>query len=224
MRYISPFNRLTLYGTKGQAEYIFRNGELIIGDTTTFNGTDVASMAAGYAIMPTATFKGATSNLFDLMAKVTTSTVFDDIEVKGMGYLDGGAIISETIAPIDAGWQSRLFFPAPIYTGTKAAIVGAWYQVLSGAVSYGGVIYKAGKFFKGANTNNITVPTAATYALGLPPELRQGCTASLDEQFKIKHLEWGDEPYSYFNWDSPSGFEPRNSLSTVAANFIGYSR
>lgn len=223
MRYISPYHRLTLYDNKGNAIYIFRNGELVIGDSTTFNGADLTSLDADYAMVDAHSVHGVTTNLMFVKGELTTSD-WTDIEKSGMGYLDGGAIISETVTPIESGWQGRLFFPAPVYDGTEAAIDGAWYKVISGKVAYKGVTYKAGKVFKGVDTTNITIVDAGTYSLELPPELRQGCTASLDEQFKIKHLEWGDEPLSYFNWDTPSGYEPRNSLLTSDAGFIGYSR
>jgi len=231
MRYISPFHRLTLYTTKGSVAYIFKNGELVVGDTTTTNGTDLTTIVATHSIIYAQTYKGVACTLHKVKALpfdgAAASTEREKLETVGMGYLEGGVVSSLSISPLELGWQGRLFFEAPYISATSTPVAGAWYKVHNGKVTYNGTVYKAGQSFKTASASyDITIASGETaiYSLELPIEMRSKCCDSLAEQFKIKHLEHGDEPLSYFLWDTPSGFEPRSSLLTSDEGFIGHSR
>jgi hypothetical protein len=204
---------------------------LIVGDADTTNGTDITTNALTHTVDAYKYASNLTHEInFPFLTDLANAGYASGnlFEMSGMGYLEGK---DGTIANIENGWMGRLFFQAPLLTATVAApIAGSWYQVLSGSVTYNGVVYTAGSprrsYFKitAATAITIAVDTQATFSLALPPEMRNTPCENLDEQFRIKHLLYGDEPAAYFTYDTPSGFEPRNSLISVDNNFIGYSR
>lgn len=223
MRYISKYHDLALYRNDGSIAHKFHNGELIIGDTTTRNGTDTTTSTAGYTV--DAATKSDTSRQIqivkpDLAGKVEGEVGFNRYEGTGLGSLNKVDNDGDALAALVNGYLGT-YFEAPELTNTATLVVGAWYEVLSGTVTYNSVVYSEGEKFK-VVTGVTSFTGSGVIALSLYPLVNQ-CTDMTAEHFKIKNLMNGDESTDYWNV-TEGGFEPRNTLTSSDADFIGWMR
>jgi len=211
MRYISTNFRLVLSERGGSPRHIFRSGVLDLGTGVEINATPNASDPELSLILPYDT---------DLSSGTT-----DYLERAGMGTLNKEKQTGSTTY-VEDGWaEGRFFFEAPKIANGDAAIAGGvTYIVLSGTVTYDGTAYTAGhKFITDASTTATTATVAGFYALAIPEVLASTCETFTAEQFKIKHLMKGDEPYDYWLLTG-GGFEPKDSYTPSDDDSYGWQR
>lgn len=233
MRYVSPFSELKLVRNNGKVAHQFFNGVLVIGDKTTRDGV---SATGGETDSKTYTIDSAANATYperevqlvktDLAGKSLGDGGFNRVQAIGLGSLIG--LNYDLTTPLAApalmrGYQGT-FFEAPEISGTTNGIAECWYEVLSGTVLYNGVTYMVGDSFK-VVTGILSIDGmtgTGTYALSVHPLVKK-CACFTAEEFKIQHLEVGDESSSYWRGEE-GGFQPRNSLQSIAEDFMGWRR
>lgn len=222
MRYISPYANLKLYRKDGTIAHEFVNGVLIVGDQTTTNGTDTTSGVSGYVVDAFEYSSTPETEIFQIYSTTLDGGTDNRWELAGQGSLNGVDDNGDALDNLEDGYRG-FFFEAPKLSGADGAssTEGVWYEVLEGSVTYGGTEYTVGQFFE-TDGDATTVTGDGYYALALPESLRNKCKCFCAEEFKIKHLQYGDEPLSYFFFGE--GFKPRNSMTTTDADFYGWVR
>jgi len=106
--------------------------------------------------------------------------------------------------------------------GTDAAVVGAYYEVIKGSCTYNGVTYKKGKIFLAVTgVTAVSTTDGGLFALSPYPLMNVG-DSFLDEEFKIKLLQTGNESTGYWEPDIDGAFVARNSLGTYVNSGYGY--
>ena len=223
MRYISKYHELALYRNDGSIAHKFKYGELIIGDATTRNGTDLTTSTAGYTV-DAGTKSDTTRQIMivkpDLAGKVEGEVGFNRYEGTGLGSLNKVDNDGDALAALVNGYAGT-YFEAPELVNTATLVVGAWYEVLRGTATYKGTTYSRGEKFK-VVSGTTSFTGSGTIALSLYP-LVNPYTDMTAEHFKIKNLMNGDESTDYWNV-TEGGFEPRNSMTSSVDDFYGWMR
>lgn len=200
----------------GELVYVFGpDGVLLVGSPTTASG------AGNY--IDAATHAGDTS--LDINLPYPTDldgNTVTRLEMAGLGTLTLVTKTSASLASLALGY--RIFFEAPVlaYNAGVPATAGIYYKVLSGAVTYNGTTYTQNQEFVTTGGVTTTSGTAGTFALCIPPALKNECSPFRTEQFKIKVLKDGTESNSYWLYDA-SGFNPMDSLVTTDPDFYGFT-
>ena len=196
MRYIAKYDELALHQRDGVKRHKFYQGELIVGDPTTKTGP-------GNFID---TALNATEPGLELMPLNVTAT--DRDIVCGMGTL--------ATTPIVEG----LFYESPyIPVGETSvpAVAGLVYKVVSGVVTYKTVAYNIGEEFTSDGTVVVTTGSAgSTFAITLPPSLKERRMDNRAAMFREQHLYTGNEATGYHSWSALGGFQPKDDLSNWA--------
>lgn len=211
MRYISRHADSIIFEDDGSINLDYRfgpNGILAIGSLTTDVGAGNAISVTGLQVLEDTDLDGNT---------VTC------LEMVGMGTLTGVSGAGNTLTHLYDGYRGY-FYPSPVMTGTDAvsSIADIRYKVISGTVTYDGTTYKVGEVFTTDGSTTATTGTG-TFALWLPESIEKATDEFLTEEFKIKSLLVGDEPYDYWSFTT-TGVEGRNSLVTTDPDYIGYTR
>jgi hypothetical protein len=224
MRYITQHSDLILQRNDGKigydsttgVEYRFGiQGILNVGSLTTNIGTGNAIDASLKTddteslqlIYPT-----------DLLGATTHR-----IEMAGQGSLTSSDCDGTALPSLQTGYRGFIF-EAPVMTGTDTVVGVAdiYYRVLSGTVTYRGVVYSAGDEFVTAGGTTATTGSG-TFALTIPPYLDGQCEKFRTEQFEINALKTGDEPSDFWKF-SIGGATPRDSLTCTDADYFGWIR
>lgn len=223
MRYITPHDNLILYRNDGTIAYnsvnktpyrFGKNGVLIVGLATTDSGDENKIIAT-----PQTDSNESLMTLYRTDLLGATSVC---VEMCGQGSLTGKNDSGTDLSSLIAGYRG-LFFKAPVLTGNTTPVVGQRYRVLKGSVTYKDKTYTANSEFDIIDSDGNITTTDGEYALAIPNELVNKCEAFLDEEFKIKHLQKGDEPKDYYLWNE-YGFEPKASLTSSDADYYGWTR
>jgi hypothetical protein len=230
MRYVSQYFDLRLFRKNGDIAHSFRNGVLVIGDMTTRDGSGLTTSTKGYSIDSAANATTPEKEIMGVMkdfaGKLIDESGAERIECIGLGTLNKLQVDGATsCTDLQDGWSlSRTFFEAPAITpGATTVVVGAYYEVIKGTVVYNGVTYKKGKIFLGVTGQTTTSTTdGGLFALSVYPLLNNKDTF-LDEEFKIKLLQTGNESTGYWEPDIDGAFVPRNGLSTGINTGFGYT-
>lgn len=188
MRYISPIDDLPLLSYGGYYKYKFKNGVLVIGDPTL--NSDAADKIDENQSSPVK----------------STELMILYPELSGLARFGLG----------------QLFFEAPPLESGDDLTPGDYYEVIAGRVTYNGATYKLHEKFY-AVTGVVEFNDAngegegALLALAIPPEYAAKCNCHQNrtEWFKIRHLEHGKEPKTYFDLDNEAGYTSWNYGSTL---------
>lgn len=220
MRYIHKNAEAALYSVAGHKVYKFFNGVCVVGSNTTDNGgADVIDAA----VTPVA---GADYKLFRPYAADLDGNAVTCIEMCGLGTLTGVTKTNGTCTLLEG---MRDFYEAPIISGAASvpATAGIRYKVWAGSVVYNGTTYSAGQvFITDGNTTSVTDANSdGRWSLWLPAEQDDdNCYEFLDEHFKIKHTQYGDEPYDYFEFNEQTGYIPRDASCGNDADAFNWLR
>jgi hypothetical protein len=141
----------------------------------------------------------------------------------GLGSLNSNALDGTDLTLLEDGYVGK-FFEAPIISNGTAvpAIAGMYYKVLTGSITYNSVVYVQNEEFVTNGTQTSTSGTTGTFALTIPPALKNEITDFTTEIFAQKHLIKGNEPYDYYTQDS-DGYVPRGSLTCADADYFGWT-
>ena len=227
MRYVSQYYDLKLFRKNGEIAHAFRNGVLVIGDMTTRNGTDLTTSTKGYSIDSAANATTPEKEIMGVMKDFAGKLIDESGAVReeciGLGTLNKVKVGGASVTDFADGWApSRTFFEAPAITpGNSTAVVGAYYEVIKGSVVCDGVTYKKGKIFLATSANTSTTDSGL-FALSPYPLMNVG-DSFLDEEFKIKLLQTGNESTGYWEPDIDGAFAARNSLGTYIGSGYGYT-
>jgi len=228
MRYVSQYYDLKLFRKNGEIAHAFRNGVLVIGDMTTRNGTDTSTSTKGYTIDSAAYSSTPEKEIMGVMKDFAGKLIDESgavrIECIGLGTLNKVRVGGASVTDFADGWApTRTFFEAPALTpGTDAAVVGAYYEVIKGSCTYNGVTYKKGKIFLAVTgVTAVSTTDSGLFALSPYPLMNVG-DSFLDEEFKIKLLQTGNESTGYWEPDIDGAFVARNSLGTYVNSGYGY--
>lgn len=218
MRYISPFANFTIYKNGGALAHNFgADGVCVVGSLTTATG-------AGNYIDASANPGDTDEEIQLLFAADLDGNNTNRLERAGLGSLDKSTQESGAGSLTNISDGFRYFFEAPVLTGTTDSVVavsGVYYKVLSGTVTYNGTSYTKGQEFM-ANGSETATTGSGTFALTIPPALKNECEAFRDELFKVRHLQKGDESTSFYDFED--GYTPRSSLTCTDDNFFGWTR
>lgn len=219
MRYIHKNAEAVLYSVAGHKVYKFFNHALTVGSNTTDNGgADVIDAA----LTPVA---GADYRLIRPYAADLDGNAVTCIEMVGLGSLTGDTESGGTCTLLEG---MRDFYEAPILSGAQSIpnTVGLRYKVWAGSVVYNGTTYTAGQVFVSTGTTSVTDANGdGRWSLWLPAEQDDSnCYEFLDEHFKIKHTQYGDEPYDYFDFNQQTGYIPRDALCANDADAFAWLR
>lgn len=215
MRYISQFANLALFKDNGELAHVFGpDGVLVVGSLTTASGAGNYIDAAANA--------GDTGDELQLPYSTDLDgNAVTRLEMAGLGSLDTSTQTGGSVTTLAEGY--RTFYEAPVLTGTTSSVssvANVYYKVLSGSVTYDGTTYTKNQVFY---TDGVTTATtgSGTFALDIPPALKNECDTFRDEQFKIKHLKDGTESTAYYNFTD--GMTPRSSLTCTDDTFFGFT-
>jgi len=220
MRYIHKNAEAVLFSVAGHKVYKFFNHELTVGSNTTDNGgADVIDAA----LVPVA---GADYKLIRPYAADLDGNQVTCIEMVGLGSLTGDTESGGTCTLLEG---MRDFYEAPFKSGagTVPATADIRFKVYVGDVTYNGSTYSAGQVFI-TDGSAITVTDAdndGVWSRWLPAEQDDSnCYEFLDEHFKIKHTQYGDEPFDYFEFNESVGYIPRDAQCDLDADAFGWTR
>lgn len=216
MRYITQHANLALYQYNGKVPYRFGpDGVLVVGSLTTDAG-------AGNYI--DADLK---SDIGDQLQRVPGRLDHDGaalicIDMCGLGSLNSVGSDGTALATLVEGYNG-FFFKAPVLSNGTAvpAVAGIYYKVLTGSITYNSVVYVQNEEFATNGSATSTSGTTGTFALTIPPALKNEITDWVDEAFAQKHLLKGNEPYDYYTQDS-DGYVGRDSLTSTDADYYGW--
>lgn len=238
MRYISPIQRLELHRNDGKIiNQPFYNGELIVGDDFSRNGTTIGGGTPKAAYVLDCIDKTDASEDVQLLPKYPTDLSGATYpggnmwEGAGMGTLDGIPMSapSTPLGSLESGY--RIFYEAPKLPLSGAAdtyvstFSGVYYEVFYGTAWHNGVPYTHGEEFMTIGTSGTSgVSGTGSIALTLPPALRVDYDQHYTEWSKLKYANIGDESMNIYAPDYPGGSIPKAGDSTSGADWRGWVR
>lgn len=226
MRYISQYDKLVLFRKNGEIAHQFKNGVLVVGDTTTRNGTNKTTSTKAYTVDTFAYSSATETEIFgwkpDFAGKTIDESGAVRIECAGLGYLAALAYDGTTpLTSLATGYYGS-FFEAPVLTGTTDAVVataGIVYEVLSDSVIYDGVTYTKGQIITADGSTTATTGSG-TFALTLPRALKNRVDPMHAEAFALAHLIYPEQAIAYWN-QTNGGYTAVDGTGTSDYNFIG---
>lgn len=210
-RYISHIPNLTLFNRDGTVRAQFVNGVYEIGQLTTNGGL--------YSIDPSVQTDADTSLQTPWSTDLLGATT-QRIEMAGMGSLTKTNAAGSALTNLEDGYV-RTFYYAPVISGGTAtsSVVGVWYEVLSGNLTYNSIVYHKGDKFETVTGQTSTSGSTATYALTIPPDLAKDIDSYRDEYFEQVHLNDPSEATGY--WDPMSGSTTYDSNVSTDTDYFG---
>lgn len=230
MRYISPIEDLVLYRNNGEIAHKFKNGELICGDRSTRDGTNLAADALPYTVDYYAYVAAPETEIVTPFESVIgtreSEAVWVRLEEIGLGYLTGfGYDGSTALASLPDGYRGSFYEAPDIATGalTVPAIAGIKYEVTAATVTYDGVAYALGEVFTSDGTITTTSGAGGKFAVVLPRALKNAVDQMEAEAFAQAHLLDPADAIAYWN-KTNGGYTATDSLTSTDFNFVGRMR